>query len=83
MGKQEQQTNTSRLRVLNRYQVLFFFSEILNMLFVQVRKALQRKKEIWSSRRTFFTPSSSIPSSAAAAATASHGATLSVIMFDI
>ena len=25
MGKQEQQTNTSRLRVLNRYQVLFFF----------------------------------------------------------
>ena len=52
------------------------------MLFVQVRKAMQRKKEIWSSRRTFFTPSSTIPSSTAAA-TASHGATLSVIMMDI
>ena len=52
------------------------------MLFVQVRKAMQRKKEIWSSRRTFFTPSSTIPSSAAAATT-SHGATLSVIMFNI
>lgn len=50
---------------------------------VQVRKAMQRKKEIWSSRRTtFFTPSSTIPSSTAAATT-SHGATLSVIMFDI
>lgn len=50
---------------------------------VQVRKAMQRKKEIWSSRRTtFFSPSSTNPSSKAVALT-SQGAALSVIVFDI
>ncbi|XP_020624294.1 adhesion G-protein coupled receptor D1-like [Orbicella faveolata] len=61
--------------ILNSLQgfFIFIFHCLLNS---EVRKAMQRKKEIWSSRRTFFTPSSTIPSSAAAATT-SHGATLS------
>jgi len=45
---------------------------------------MQRKKEIWSSRRPFFTPSSNIPSSVGVAAAAtSHGATLAVITLNI
>lgn len=61
----------------------FIFFKILNMPFVQVRRAMQRKKEIWRSRRTFFTPSSTIPPSSAASARASHGVTPSVIIIDI
>lgn len=53
---------------------IFVFHCLLNS---EVRKVIQRKKEIWSSRRTtLFSPSTTTPSSAVAAST-SHGTTLS------
>ncbi|XP_022779945.1 adhesion G protein-coupled receptor L4-like [Stylophora pistillata] len=53
--------------------LIFVFHCLLNS---EIRKVMQRKKEIWSSRRTTFFPSTTTPSPAVAAST-SHGAMLS------